>query len=535
MKTSQRAFRGLPFSKLFCDYVSRTPEIQDFFTHNPFNSASFARQADQIAFKKDRSELVRVLASLNDTSIPAVAKNLDQLRTNEASLTVVTGQQLTVGGGPLFTLYKIITTIVKAKKLQQELDRPVVPVFWLADEDHDFQEIATLGFPSRGDWQKLVVEGGPDAGKPAGTISVDDQVLEFIQHVVELLPETDFSDQVSQLLTDAYSPGNNHAQAFGSLVQRLFGSYGLVLAGSSFPEAKEFLADDIVRLIHSSDVIYEMLESQSVELEKLYHRQATVGWSNWFLLDENGFRIKLQHHNHQWVFNDLTMSVDELGALAAEQPWRFSPNVFMRPVLQDLMLPNIAYVAGPGEIAYYAQMKTMYTALDMRMPVIVPRLSAVIVERNIDRLLDELPFSMEDYLGRVEDLQQAYVNRNQSLDIQEFSDQWISEIESLASARLETISEFDSTLTASLDRIKQEQINAVHSLVKKMVKSEKNRLDVQLKRIQKVQNALFPLMNLQERELASIYLLSKYGIGFIDSLVEVCMGLETDKHVIIQV
>ena len=164
-----------------------------FFSHNPFSPVSFALQAEQMAFNKDRSELVRVLDLLNDTSIPAVAENLNQLRTNHTSLTVVTGQQLTVGGGPLFTLYKIATTIIQARKLQDELNRPVIPVFWLADEDHDFQEIATLGFPSRGQWQKkLVTEEGPDTGKPAGQISVDDRMSQFIQHVIELLPESDF-------------------------------------------------------------------------------------------------------------------------------------------------------------------------------------------------------------------------------------------------------------------------------------------------------------------------------------------------------
>jgi len=535
VEISQRTFRGLPFGTLFCDYVEGQPEIRNFFSHNPFSPVSFALQAEQMAFNKDRSELVRVLDLLNDTSIPAVAENLNQLRTNHTSLTVVTGQQLTVGGGPLFTLYKIATTIIQARKLQDELNRPVIPVFWLADEDHDFQEIATLGFPSRGQWQKLVTEEGPDTGKPAGQISVDDRMSQFIQHVIELLPESDFSGRVSELLTEAYAKGKTHAQAFGLLIQRLFSAYGLVLAGSATREAKVFLSDDIVHLLHSADALYEALELQSSKLEKLYHRQANVGRSNWFLLDENGFRVKLQRHDDYWSFNDLSMSRDELEALAAEQPWRFSLNVSMRPVMQDLMLPNIAYVAGPGEIAYYAQMKAMYQALGMAMPVIVPRLSAVVVEKNIDRLLEELPFTMEDYLGRVEDLQQAYVKQNQSLDIQEFSDRWISEIESLAAGRVEAVAQFDSTLSASLDRVRQEQINTVHSLTKKMVKSEKNRLEVQLKRIQKVQNALFPQMNLQERELASIYLLNKYGFGIIDRIIESCTEIDTDKHIIFKV
>lgn len=535
MTSKTLEFNTLPFGTLFCDYTAGSPEIMSFFDYNPFIKEGVTQKVSDYTYTGSRTELYSILEGYNDLSIPAVREHLECLRDDPESITVVTGQQLTVLGGPLFTLYKAITAIALSRKYSKLLNRKVIPVFWLADEDHDFPEIARLGLPFRGaEWKSFQLADSAFSGRPVGAIPLDEDITRLTDHIEEVLPASDFSEELVRLIRDAYKPGATHTEAFGKVIQTLLGTFGLVLAGSARPEVKRHLSVEIINLIRSSEPLFKGLEEQSVLLEANYHRQATVSRSMWFLLDADGVRRKLVYEEGSWLWGNESISEADLIDIASKQPERLSPNVFMRPVLQDKLLPNIAYVAGPGEVAYYAQMKQLYKAAGVTMPVIVPRLSATLIESNIAKFHQELPFSLHDYSGRIEDLHQRYVREEQAFDIQSFADTWIAEIEKLADDRTSIIEEADPTLVGTLVRVRQEQVNAVNALRQKLIRSEKNRLDVQLKRITKVQLALFPNMNLQERELAFIYPLSKYGSDFIVQLLELAEGTSCDKHHVLE-
>lgn len=533
--TDHISFHSLAFGRLFQDYCSNSEKISPFFEFNPFLSSEIQRKADSIRYKTSRKGLNEVLLEYNNINYEAVNANIRLLLEDERSLTVTTGQQLTVLGGPLFTLYKIVTAIGLSKKYTDLLGRPVIPVFWLADEDHDFPEVAGLGYPGPDStWTTFTLKEPEAFGKPVGKINLDGNWSTFFEEVKKTLPQTEFTEDIVEIVQRAYVPGVNHSKAFGSLIQQIFGKYGLVLAGSASATAKKLMADDVVDLIAKSDDLYEALEQQSVSLEKDYHRQAAVSPSNWFICDNEDRRKKLHKDGDHWHCDGLSFNAHELMKFAAEHPQRMSPNVFMRPILQDILLPNIAYVAGPGEIAYYAQMKSMYEVAGMQMPAIVPRLSATIIESNIRKFLNELPFPLHDYGKRVEDLHKIYVESNQTLDIQHFANDWITKVEELANSKTDQIEQFEPTLVGTLVRVRQDQINAINTLRQKMIRAEKNRLDVQLKRISKVQLSLFPNMNLQERELAFIYPFAKYGTDFIDGLLSVVMEGNSESHLLVE-
>ncbi|MCC5925474.1 MAG: bacillithiol biosynthesis cysteine-adding enzyme BshC [Bacteroidetes bacterium] len=521
MTSNPHSYDALPFGKLFRDYVKGATSIQSFFDYGPFQPADIKSKAASTHFTASRTNLYEAIKEYNNTSLRKVDENLKTLRDDNKSLTVVTGQQLTTFGGPLFTLYKAATAIALSRKYTELLNRRIIPVFWLADEDHDFHEIAKLGFPDKGiEWNTFQLPETDFTGWPVGKIPLENSINSLLDALKKELPETDFSSDIIHLLTDGYQPGKTHAQAFGAIIQNLFADYGLILAGSSSNGVKQLLKDQITNLIDRTGEVHAALERQSALLETSYHRQAAVSTSNWFILDEKGYRRKLQFHKNEWSSGNMTFTKEELLEVAKKSPHRLSPNVFLRPILQDTLLPNIAYVAGPGEIAYYAQMKELYKVCKKSMPVIVPRLSATLIEPNINKFLAGLPFAIGDYAERVEDLQQRYVEKEQTFDIQAFANKWITEIEKLADERTSDVDGFDTTLVGTLVRVRQEQVNAVHTLRQKMIKSEKNRLDVQLKRISKVQLALFPNMNLQEREMAFIYPLCKYGRSFIDKIIQ---------------
>ena len=277
----------------------------------------------------------------------------------DQSLAIVTGQQLGVYGGPLFTVFKTMTAILLARKYEKELGRPVVPVFWMADEDHDFEEIAWTGMIGRNDYHKILLtqEG---KGLPVSEEQVTDQIEEFRSKVKEELFDTDFSKTLINQLTSHYASGKSHVEAFAGLINDWFADEGLLIAGSNFKPIKELLASDFSHSITSSKSIYDSIESKSAEIEKEYYRQVMNGDTNLFYLSDKEGRQKIHAEGDNWTAGEKNWLNDELVSEIENSPEKFSPNVFLRPIIQDKLLPTLGYVAGPGELSYYGQMKELY-------------------------------------------------------------------------------------------------------------------------------------------------------------------------------
>lgn len=531
------AFSKLPFSKLFSDYCQNNAKTSEFFDYNPFLRSDFAQKVENYSNTERRKELETVISAYN--SIPDLhentKKNIDRLLNDQKAVTIVTGQQLTIAGGPLFTIYKILTAIAQAQILEKELKIPVIPVFWLADEDHDFPEVAKIGMPHQTEWSALEISQTEDALKPVGRVQVAGNRSKLLDELDQLLVSTDFKDEIASLLDKSYAAESLHADAFAGLILRLFSKYGLIVMGSAKPEAREFLRNDIIDLVKQTDELYVALESQSKHVERDYHRQAAVSTSNWFFMDTEQRRQKLGYISGTWSLEDgRQWSTSELVKAIENDPNCISPNVFMRPLLQDVLLPNVGYVAGPGEVSYYAQMRKMYHVSGRQMPVIIPRFSATIKEGAIARIFEELPFAFTEYNQRIEDLEKQFIESRNALDIQAFANDWINEILSISDSKTATIEDFDASLIGTLVRTKNDQISAINTLRQKMIRSAKAKEEVQIKRIHRVQTMLFPNRNLQERELASIFMLNKYGVIFLDHLLEVVLKSSLDKHYILE-
>jgi bacillithiol biosynthesis cysteine-adding enzyme BshC len=534
---TKHEFKEFGFSTLFSDYCAQKKEILSFFEFNPFQSDSLT-QRDQRCSPSKPGRLESALRAYNPDVIlhDNARKNIQALIDDPDARTIVTGQQLVLAGGPLFTLYKILTTISLANQYSKESGKTVVPVFWLADEDQDFEEIASITVQS-GNEPRTFTMNPPDVeSQRAGFIPVNDQVLGALDELIETLPDTEFHGQMSNLLQEAYQSGGTHGDAFGSLILKLFGRFGLIVFGSARPEARELLKDSFSMLIQKTDQIHTALEHESSKVELRYHRQVSVSESNWFMTSPDGSRFKLSYSNKRWrTHSGQEYTEGELIDLVQNNPNILSPNVFMRPILQDLLLPNIAIVAGPGEVAYYAQMRGLYNACEMIMPVVVPRFSAMIIEPPIQKSLSELPFVVSEYGQRQEDLETQFIQRTQDRNYDAFFDNWIQELTSLSDSKLEVIESVDLTLVGTLKRVQTEQINALNQLRGKLFKAIKSRQDVQIKRIHKIQLHLFPGRELQERSIGFIYMLNKYGEGLLDHLLDVISNNKTDGFYLIEV
>ncbi|MDR8392355.1 bacillithiol biosynthesis cysteine-adding enzyme BshC [Aliifodinibius sp. S!AR15-10] len=515
-------FDKLPFTKLFRTYLSEYSELADYYSANPLDIEALKEHAEKITVPQDRDDMAELLKVFNRrfNLDEKALQNIERLK-EDRSLALVTGQQLGVFGGPLFTIFKTVTTIHLAKELEEELERPVVPVFWLADEDHDYDEVKHVRLLDRDEVISYGLEYNNSVHPPVAELTLNDRFDDFKRKVHEGLFETDFSEDLWNLLEECYTKGTRMDSAFGSLISRLFSRHGLILAGSNCNSIKERARGCMKHSIEHADEIRQALDEQSSSLEGEFHQQATIYDSNLFYLDGEAGRTKILRNGSSWkTENGHTWSTEELLNLIDEDPESFSPNVFLRPILQDLMVPTLGYVAGPGELAYYGQMKKMYKFFKRSMPAIFPRMSATIIEPSIDRILDELPFEIADYEGRIEDLESKYVERSDQPDIEEIFNDWKQKVEEISEGHKAEIKDIDSTLEGAAGKATAVYFGELDKLKGKVYRSVKQQEETQIKRIRKIKANLFPEGIPQERIISFIYFMNKYGIDIWDRLLQ---------------
>ncbi len=515
MNITSTPFSDLPFSRLFQDYTSNFSRLADFFDTNPFSELETEKKINTYSFQGNRKESVGFLTEFNRLfdAQDEVYQSIKKLE-DESSCTVVTGQQLTAYGGPLFTILKIITTIHYASIWEKKYGRPFIPVFWLADEDHDFEEAATIGLPEGDDLKKLSVGADHSNYPRVSEIMLGDSFEIFRDKVKGYLTQTDFSSQLWDILDDSYQEGATYSEAFGKLILKMFGKFGLVLAGTNTNSSKKILLEPLCLSIEKSSEAFEALNKKSRELEDQgYHKQVHVQSSNLFWIDDHGNREKITHSNLSWYIEgkEISWTDTELTHSIQQNPNRFSPNVFLRPITQNYLLPCIAYVAGPSELAYYGQMKEFYRVFNLDMPTLIPRYSATIIESGIERIIDKLPFENHQYNQRIEDLESAYIAKADTPDIESIYKNWKKSAEQCSVESKKAISKIDPTLEGSVERVINIFFNELDKLKGKTYRSVKEQEKTQIQRLRRIQSSLYPNGNLQEREVAFIYFMNKYG------------------------
>lgn len=537
MKIKSSSFRNYPFTKLFLDYSDWNESIQPFFEFNPFRLSDYKRRSQNLRFDTDRKDVVSSLTEFN-LKYGANDQTLKKIKKleNDDVFTVVTGQQVTLFGGPLFTVYKIVTAISIADKLTKELGKMVIPVFWMADEDHDFDEVSSISITDGDVYAEYKLNQEDSKENRVVEKKLNAEIKEIRGKIRDVLPQTDFTDDLWQLVDQCYKSGETYGSSFGRLILKLFGKHGLILAGSNHDSIKKLIIEPLISSVKDADVHQKILQATSEALtKKKYHTQVTVQSSNLFFIGADGSREKLQNSGEKWFIdgNEQFWSSDELSSKIETTPDKFSPNVFLRPVIQNHILPVISYVAGPGEIAYYAQMRSYHHQFDVEMPVITPRFSATLIESSIDRVIGKLPFHIHDYYGRIEDLEKDFLKQSDSPDVESIFKGWKSSIMDHSIGPISKVSEIDPTLKKSADKTVNQFFTELDKLKGKLYRSIKESEKVQLQRIQRVQNNLYPNRNLQEREIAFITLMNKYGIDLWDKLIDDMRDEEMNTHKLI--
>ncbi len=537
MKLDYIGFDELPVNALFQSYLNDYSQLSGFFTKSPFQWPAQNGEPDLNSGKISRDQLVELLREIN-TGYGAHQQSLDQidrLKDPEAKV-VVTGQQMVIFGGSLFLILKAISVIVWARQLEQRTGKPVVPVFWLADEDHDYDEVTGLSLPGDEGVEHLKLDFTPDVPHSIGNLKPGQKTIELLlDQIFEVLPETDFSSELRELLASSYQSGNLK-EGFARLFSELFSKQGLVLVESNNPAVKKALSEPICRAVQEATAINEELEARSAEVEARFHRQAHVQPTTLFMHDPAEGRVRLNRANGSWwTDTGQEWSSDQLCKLAEDEPWKFSPNVFLRPVLQDWLLPTIGYVAGPGEVAYYAQLGKVYDLFDQKMPAILPRISATVIEPAISRIMEDLPFTFADYSRRIEDLEKAYLEWSTPDNLDEHFQSWQQELEALMQQKSDLIEKYDPSLRGSAEKMTVNFNKQIDKLHQKLRKSLRQKDEIQLKRIKRIKLAAFPEDRIQERVVSWIYFTNKFGFAIWDEIADqLCSSTHLpDKHLLL--
>jgi bacillithiol biosynthesis cysteine-adding enzyme BshC len=385
--------------RLFLDYCSGVAAAQAFFSSAPWDESWLEGEQASSERPAHWPDLISLLAEQNASPSAAAAAALKDLLNGAG--TVVTGQQVGLFGGPLFTPFKAATALARARQAT-DAGRPHAAIFWLATEDHDFAEINHVVFPARRELRTLTWQGAPEAARPVGGIVLDESITALVDEARELLGASD----AMEALTRAYRPGRTLAQAFAEFYSKAFAAQGLLVLDASGRKAHRMGAPVLRAALESADELHSALVERNRELEAAgYHTQVTVGpqSSLLFLIDEKtGERVALkrtapsaQEPDGLWQAGRQSYSTADLVATLEAAPERISPSALLRPVFQDFLLSTSAIVGGPAEIAYFAQSAVLYERILGRVTPALPRFSGTLVEPAIGVLLSQHGLTLE--------------------------------------------------------------------------------------------------------------------------------------------
>ncbi len=439
-----------------------------------------------IANRKDvnRNVLVDELKKQNSNSHKNSKKNIELLLDNN-TFTVTTGHQVCLFTGPLYSIYKIISTLNLAKKLKENYpDKNFVPVFWMATEDHDFEEINHIHLFGKTHIWETSQKG------PVGRFSTK-EMQPFLSELKEII-----GSDLSKEAIGYYENSTTIAEAHNKLINHLFGEFGVVVLDADSKELKKEMIPVFKNELLNQQT-FEVVEKQSEKLvSKGYKKQVTPREINLFY-QEKGLRERIVFEDEQYkVLNTkLEFSETEILAKLTNYPEKFSPNVVMRPIYQEKILPNLAYIGGPGELAYWLQLKSGFELHNIDFPMLILRNSALLIKSNIKRKIDDLPFELFDYFQDNDELIKRYIDKVSEVDFEEE----ITEIEKIFELTKEKVGEIDFTLEKTVVAELKRAQNSFNKIQKKVVKAEKTNHSIALNRIEAVKDAFFPSNSFQER------------------------------------
>jgi len=528
------AFRQLPHQpKLSLEYLDHFERVKAFYAHPPKMQA-VTRTARKLDYPRHgRAEVAKLLREQN-IGLGAGAETRSNLaRLEKGAVAIVTGQQVGLFSGPAYAIYKALTAVQIAEELTRS-GIPAVPVFWMATEDHDLDEVRTATWFDQGKLRRFelpVVE----AGRPVGGISLGAEVESFAREAAELLSDQG-SDLLAEYLRESYRPGETYGSAFARLFTRLFAQQGLILMDPLDQGLHRVATPLYQHALGERDAVNEKLLQRGKDLDRVgFDAQVKVTSRSTLLFYlGDGVRQVITASNGKFQAGDKSWPRDELIHLTHAEPGKFSPNALFRPVVQDYLLPTAAYVGGPAEISYFAQSEVIYRHLLGRMPVMLPRAGFTLVDAKAAKLLRRYGLTVEDVWAGPQSLRHKMEGASVPKGLSKTFERDQKQIQKMLTQLGKQIAKLDPTLKGTVERAKQRIEFHLEKLRQKAGKAQDQKAGLILAHMQYLESLLYPHKALQSRELCLLPFLARWGASGLSELQKLASGKKIGHHFILQ-
>ena len=524
-----------PKNSIMGEYCENFSNLEEFYAFPPFHHLE--KKVGQAEDRTRNPALVQALLKYNQ-GLGASEKTLENIRhlDNEQTLVVITGQQPGLFTGPLYTIYKAITAIKMAKMLEERYDRPIVPIFWIATEDHDFAEVDHCKLIDRQN-NLVSIKLSYDSkyhNRAVGTLPIDDPSL--LETLKASLPETDFTPGVLKLLSSTREASRNLGEWFAGIMTCLFKNYGLVLTDPNLPAVRSLGAPLMEKAIEDPLAPTQLVNEAGEKLQQAGYKQQIIRPPEncAFFIFENGYRSRVTFDGSKFRTDSSEYSANDLKNLLKSHPERFSTGVIIRPVMSEYLFKSVISVGGPGEIGYFAQLKDVYTHFDVPMPVLVPRLSLTVIETRIQRILANFELQYRDLRREAGGLISEVV-RGQTEFLGE--DYW----QNIIKNTLHPICIFrdeaekkDKSFLQPVDNTLNKMSWLLGQLQDKVIQTAKKSEEKITRQIVSAKTNLYPANDFQERQLNIFYFLNKYGPHYINQLIQ-DIPIQSDRHHILKI
>ncbi len=514
------------YTPLYTAYISGAKRLSEFYAYPP-TLAAIVRASRELKRGKNypRSTRIAVADTLADQNSrfssgvisPSVARNLDSLR--EGAVAVVTGQQSGLFGGPAYTIYKALSALRIVRELHQR-GVEAVPIFWIASTDHDLDEVSHCDWISRSGAERFELHTPDDErGREVGRVELGNEVVALAKRAGELL-EGPGSEILATALIDSYQPKQTFGSAFAKLLSHIFSSHGLILLDPIDLRLQQLAAPVLAQIPAKHAALNDALLARGKQLTHLgFHAQVKVTASSTLLFGtEGGKRTAIAHRNGKFLIGAKQFTAAELAAEIERSPQDFTPNALLRPVIQDTLLPTVAYVGGPAEVAYFAQSQVLYADGLAHMPVIAPRASFTLVEPSLLRVMEKYRVGITDVLRGRQHLRQRleYQSLPRGMDSRFVRGE--KEMRSLLRGMEKPIAKLDATLRGALGTAERKMLFQFDKLRRKAGRALDLRNGILTRHETMILETLYPHSDLQERSISFLPFLANHGAELLDAL-----------------
>ncbi|MBZ5528479.1 MAG: bacillithiol biosynthesis cysteine-adding enzyme BshC [Acidobacteriia bacterium] len=512
MRCQSIAYGRLPHpSKLFLHYIEEFSRVSGFYAHAP-NFAAVKRVAGKRAFPLERRREVAAILREQNRALgcgAATERNLERLE--KGAVAIVTGQQVGLFSGPAYAVYKALTAVAVAEELTRA-GVEAVPVFWMATEDHDFEEVRQAQWWRNGGLETFALPAAPKEGVPAGSVALGGEIAEMVRRAADALEGSD-SGRIAEILKSSYAPGETCGSAFGKLYARLFEEEGLILLDPLDGRLHKLAAPVFRQAIAECGILREKLLERGKKLEQAgYAAQVKVtGRSTLLFQLEGGVRRAVTEGNGGFQAGEKIWTREEFLRVAETGAEVLSANALLRPVMQDFLLPTAAYIAGPGEIAYYAQAEVVYRQILGWMPVVLPRADFTVVDGKAEKLLKKYGLKVEEIWDGREKIRRKMELQKIPATLGARMEEGYREAQRALERLRGPLGKLDVTLLGALERAKKSSAYHYEKLKNKAGRARALREGVIAGHEEYLCALLFPRRGMQSRELCLLPMMALWG------------------------